>query len=163
MQAEAVADATEHSHEEHGERLAHAAQIIEANVDERGLLSASQTCADGDLTVFDLSESPIVLPGHANGAVAFFGEPRVIDDEPATRPSAQEPGRADGNLIHERTVVAWRVRNGIVNRLLVEIRHMLLHAIEVLCSAFGLHEPKQIGANLISIAVATCVEKVNIR
>ena len=29
MQAEAVADATEHSHEEHGGGLAHSAQIIE--------------------------------------------------------------------------------------------------------------------------------------
>ena len=46
-----------------------------------------------------------------------------------------------------------------MNRLIVEIRHVFLHALEVLRPALGLHETAQIGAHLISIGITASVEK----
>ena len=132
---------------------------VEPNVGEGGLLAAGKAGADGDLAVFNLAEPPVGLPRHADGAVALFPEAGVVDDEPAARGSAEQPAGPAGDLVHERTVVPRRVADGIVNRLIVEIRHVFLHALEILRAALGLHQAEQIAVNLGSVAVTASVEE----
>jgi hypothetical protein len=49
--------------------------------------------------------------------------------------------------------------DGVVNRLIVEIRNMFFHALQVFRAAFGLHETEQIGVNLGSVAITASVKK----
>ena len=131
----------------------------EGDVPEGGALAAGETGANGDLAVFDLAEPPVVHPAHADRAIAFLGKRGVVDDESAVRGAPEQSVGPAGDLIHERTVIPWRGGDGVVNRLIVEVRHMLLHALDVLRPAFGLHQAEQIAADLIRVAIAASVEK----
>ena len=132
---------------------------IEADVDEGRLLAAGEAGADGDLAVFDFSEPSVVHPGHPDGAIAFFPKSAVVDDESATRCSAEQSVGPAGDLVHKRAVIPRRVADGVVNRLIVEIRHMFLHALEVFSAAFGLHEAEQIAVDLGGVAITASVEE----
>lgn len=132
---------------------------VKADVGEGGLLAAGKAGADGDLAVVDFAEPPDVLARNADGVVAFLGETGVVNDESAARASAKKSVGTAGDFVHERAVFPWRVADGVVDGLIVEIRDIFFHALEVFCAPLGLHEAKQVGADLVDIGITARAEK----
>ena len=132
---------------------------VETDVGKGGLLAAGKTGADGDLAVVDFAKPPDVLAGDTDGVIAFFGEAGVVDDETAARASAKQAIGAAGDFVHERTVLPWCVADGVVDGLVVKVRNLFFHAFEILRAGFGLHETKQVGADLVSVGITASAEK----
>lgn len=132
---------------------------VEADVGEGGLLAAGKAGADRDLAVVDFAESPDVLARHADGVVAFLGKTGVVDDESAARATAKESVGTAGDFIHERAVFPWRVADGVVDGLVVKIRDIFFHALEIFRATLRLHEAKHVRANLVEIGIAARTEE----
>lgn len=132
---------------------------VEADVGEGGLLAAGKAGADGDLAVIDFAEPPDILARHADGVIAFLGETGVVDDESAARAAAKEAVGTAGDFVHERTVFPWRVADGVVDSLVVEIRDIFFHALEIFRASLGLHEAKHVRANLVEVGIAARAEE----
>ena len=54
---------------------------IEPHVDRRVPLAVRQHAEHRDLTIVDLAQPPGPLPGHADRAIALFGEAALVDDQ----------------------------------------------------------------------------------
>ena len=134
---------------------------VEANIAEGRLLAAGKAGADCDLAVFNFTQATDVLAFDADGGIALFLDAAVIDNEATTCAAAKQPIGPAGDLVHQRAVIPRRMTDGVVNALIIEIRHMLLHTFEVFGSAFGLHETEEIGLDFDRVVVAASSEKAD--
>ena len=99
------------------------------------------------------------MAGYTDRCAAFFSKAGVIDDESAAGASGKQSIGPERDLVHERAVFPGRVADGVVNGLVVEIRHMLFHALDVLGTALGLHEAEEIGLDLVGVAITASPEE----
>jgi hypothetical protein len=132
---------------------------IEADINQGGLLAAGETGAYGDLAVFDLTKPPDVLAGYADGVITLFLETGVVDDEPTAWGTAEQAVGPASNFVHEWARFPWGMADGVVDGLVIEIRHIFFHALDILPATLGLHETKQVVADLKRVGVAASMKE----
>ena len=78
----------------------------------------------------------------------------------ATGTAAEQFIRPASDGIHNRTMIPGRRANGVVHALILKIRDVFIHALEVFSASFGLHETEEIGTNLRSVRIASRPEEM---
>ena len=130
---------------------------IEPFVSQGDVAPAPQSSEHTHLAIVHFSQAPVPLSSHPNGLVAFFGNRALIDDQKTALRVSNRCVHILGNLIQYFSVAPGRLRNEVLERLVVGFRHHFGHALHV--SLFRLDQPEQVLARLFYYVARSAGEK----
>jgi len=96
------------------------------------------------LAVVDLASPTAPLPGHTDRMRPGFPEAALVDQQAAVAVPTQPPIRLLRDLIDNRPVIPFGVRQHMIQLLLVGFRHPFLHSLHIFLVRIRLHESAQV-------------------
>ena len=115
---------------------------IQAQIRQGRQMALAQGTKNTHLAVVHFALSSVPLARYAHGVFAFLGKARFIDHKATVRRSTQPTIGLLGYLIEHCPVVPIRIREHVLEALLVGLHHRLFHALHVL--ALRLHQPFEV-------------------
>jgi hypothetical protein len=104
---------------------------IQPRINQTDSIPLAESTEDADLAIFLFSKASIPLPRNPNGFIAFLLKGTFIEIQTSTDVGPHAGISIPGHLVHNTTVFPSRMRQEILQHLLVTVRNRFGHALHV--------------------------------